>query len=548
MNTTVVDTGSTLAPLRIRTFRDLWVASMASNLGGLIQGVGAAWLMTTIAGSADMVALVQTSNTLPVMIFAVLGGAIADGFDRRRVMLAAQAFMFVASACLSIAALLGALTPWSLLTFTFLIGCGAAFYNPAWQAAVGDMVPRENIAAAVLLNSVSFNVTRSVGPAAGGAIVAAVGASAAFAINTVSYLGLIAVLWRWRPPHTVRTMPRENLFAAISAGMRYVAMSPSIGRVLVRGFAFGAASIMILALLPLITRDLLQGNALVYGSLLGAYGVGAVGGAFLSRKARERFTNEVLVRLTIVAFMICAVVCALSRNPWLTSAGLMLGGAAWVMALSLFNTIVQMSTPRWVVGRALSLYQVAVFGGLALGSWCWGHLAEGFGVAAALWVAATAMLLAAAIGLRLPLPGSEVLNLDPLDRWREPKVAMDIQPQSGPVHISVEYEIADEAIREFVAAMAERQRIRRRDGAHHWTLMRDLENPRIWVETFEMPTWADYVRLHMRATQADAALVDRIRAFHAGAEPPRVRRMVLRNPGRGRPAPASAPDEFLDHT
>jgi hypothetical protein len=157
------------------------------------------------------------------------------------------------------------------------------------------------------------------------------------------------------------------------------------------------------------------------------------------------------------------------------------------------------------------------------------------------------MLLAAAIGLRLPLPGSEVLNLDPLDRWREPKVAMAIQPQSGPVHIAVEYEIAGEAIREFVAAMAERQRIRRRDGAHHWTLMRDLENPRLWVESFEMPTWADYVRLHMRATQADAAIVDRIRSFHVGAEPPRVRRMVLRNPGRGRPAPAPALDEFPDH-
>jgi len=520
---------------------------MASNLGGLIQGVGAAWLMTSIAQSADMVALVQTSTTLPVMLFAVLGGAIADGFPRRGVMLAAQSFMFVASVCLAVAGYLDLLTPWSLLTFTFLIGCGAAFHNPAWQAAVGDMVPRENIAAAVLLNSVSFNVTRSVGPAAGGAIVAAAGAPAAFAINALSYLGLIAVLWRWRPVLPPRTMPRENLAGAILAGVRYVSMSPNIGKVLVRGFAFGMTSIVILALLPLVTRDLLGGTAFVYGVLLGAYGVGAVAGAFVSRRARERFSNEALVRLTILAFMVCAAVVAVSRSPWLSGAGLVLGGAAWVMALSLFNTIVQMSTPRWVVGRALSLYQVAIFGGMALGSWCWGHLAEDFGVDVALLAAAFAMVLAAAIGLRLPLPGSEALNLDPLDRWREPSVAVPIEPHSGPVHIAVEYQVAEHAVPEFLGVMVERQRIRRRDGAHHWTLMRDLGNPLVWIESFEMPTWVDYVRLHMRTTQADAGIGDRIRALHVGAEPPRVRRMLVRDPVRSRGRTLGTLREVPDH-
>jgi MFS family permease len=537
MNTSAIDSQSTLAPLRIRVYRDVWLASMASNLGGLVQGVGAAWLMTSIAPSADMVALVQTSNTLPVMLFAVLGGAISDGFDRRRVMLAAQSFMFVASMCLAVAALFDLLTPWTLLTFTFLIGCGNAFYNPAWQASVGDMVPREDIGAAVLLNSVSFNVTRSVGPAAGGAIVASVGASAAFGVNALSYIGLIAVLWRWRPPATTRTIPRENLGAAILAGLRYVSMSPKIGKVLLRGSAFGAASIVVLALLPLVTRDLLGGSALVYGSLLGAYGIGAVGGAFISKPARERFSNEQLVRLTFLAFVLCTVIVAVSHTAWMTAAGLLLGGAAWVMALSLFNTIVQLSTPRWVVGRALSLYQVAIFGGMALGSWCWGNLAEHFGVALALLMAAGAMLAAAAIGLKLPLPGNEALNLDPLDRWREPETGLDIKPQSGPVRIAVEYEIAATTIPEFLEIMEERQRIRRRDGAHNWTLLRDVGDPRYWVESFEMPTWIDYVRLHARATQADADVVDRIRALHVGTEPPKVRRLLLRNPGRGRVEP-----------
>ena len=532
MDRTDADSDSTLAPLKIGTFRDLWFASMASNFGGLIQGVGAAWMMTTIAESADMVALVQTSTTLPIMIFSLVAGAIADSFERRHVMLIAQMAMFSVSASLAVCAWLGLVTPWGLLAFTFLIGCGVAFNNPAWQAAVGDVVPREKIAAAVLLNSVSFNVTRSVGPALGGAIVAAAGASAAFAINAFSYLGLISVLWRWKPAAPAQTMPRENLATAVAAGVRYVSMSPNIGRVLLRGFAFGLTAIVILALLPLVTRDLLQGNALVYGSLLGAFGIGAVGGAFLSRRARERLSNETLVRWTFLAFAICAIATAQSRSAWLTGLALVIGGAAWVMALSLFNTTVQMSTPRWVVGRALSLYQMAIFGGMALGSWAWGNIAEHYSVGIALLAAAAAMLLGAAIGARLPLPGRDALNLDPLNRWREPRTELEIQPRSGPIAVSVEYQIPERAVPDFLDAMAERHRIRRRDGAHRWTLMRDLEDPRLWVERFDMPTWVDYVRLHMRTTHADAPVGDRIRALHAGTNAPRVRRMIVRDPVR----------------
>ena len=205
------------------------------------------------------------------------------------------------------------------------------------------------------------------------------------------------------------------------------------------------------------------------------------------------------------------------------------------MSLSLFNTTVQMSTPRWVVGRALSLYQMAIFGGMALGSWCWGHLAEWLSIELALLAAGVSMLLGAAIGLRLPLPARDSLNLNPLNRWREPSTSLDIQPRSGPVLVSVQYEIPEGRVPEFLDAMADRHRIRRRDGAHHWMLMRDLENPRLWVETFEMPTWVDYVRLHSRTTYADAPVGERIRALHAGTSTPLVRRLIIRNPSRERP-------------
>jgi len=535
---------STLAPFRIPMFRNLWLASMVSNFGGLIQGVGAAWLMTTIAGSADMVALVQTSTTLPIMLFSLIAGAVADSYPRRNVMLAAQIVMFLISGGLAVTAWMGFVTPWILLSFTFLIGCGAAFYNPAWQAAVGDVVPREKIASAVLLNSVSFNVTRSVGPAVGGAIVAAAGAFAAFAINAVTYLGLITVLWRWKPELPVNPLPRENLFTAMGAGIRYVSMSPKIGTVMLRGFVFGLTTIVMLALLPLVARELLAGGAVVYGVLLGTFGVGAVGGAFISRRARERLSNEVLVRWTFLAFAACAAITAWSRSPWITGGALVVCGGAWVMSLSLFNTTVQMSTPRWVVARALSLYQMAIFGGMALGSWCWGHLAEWFSIELALSTAGVTMLLGAAIGLKLPLPARDALNLNPLNRWQEPSTGLDIQPRSGPVLVSVQYEIPESRVAEFMAAMADRHRIRRRDGAHHWTLMRDISNPRQWVETFEIPTWVDYVRLHARTTHADAPVGDRIRALHAGAEPPLVRRMIIRNPSRGRTD--SGPRETAD--
>jgi len=528
---------STLAPLRFPTFRALWFASMASNFGGLIQGVGAAWLMTTIAGSADMVALVQTSVTAPIMLLSLVAGAVADNFERRTVLLVAQLSMFLASAGLAVTAWFGLVSPWVLLAFTFLIGCGGAFNNPAWQAAVGDLVPRQHIAGAVLLNSVSFNVTRSVGPAAGGAIVAALGAFAAFAVNAMSYLGLIGVLWRWRPDTPRRTLPREALGDAMLAGLRYVSMSPNIGKVLLRGFSFGLASIVVLALLPLVARHLVEGGALVYGVLLGAFGLGAVGGAFVSAPARARFSNENLVRINFAAFAGCAVVIAESTSAWLTGAALLIAGGAWVMALSLFNTTVQMSTPRWVVGRALSLYQMSIFGGMALGSWLWGSLAESYTLEAALLAAAGTMLAGAAIGLLLPLPGRDTLNLDPLNHWREPRVNLDIQPRSGPVTIEVEYRITADVLPAFLDAMAERHRIRRRDGAHHWTLLRDLEQPEFWVERFEMPTWMDYMRLHTRTTQADAPVGERLRALHAGEGPPRVRRLLVRTNARGTTEP-----------
>ncbi len=524
----VAYTSSTLAPLRHETYRRIWFASIASNFGGLIQAVGAAWMMTVITTSGDMVALVQTSTALPIMLFSLVSGALADSFDRRRVMLTAQCFMFVVSALLSVFAFFGLLSPWLLLFFTFLLGCGTALNNPSWQASVGDMVPRADLPGAVTLNSVGFNITRSVGPAIGGIIVAAAGAAAAFAVNTLSYFALIFALLRWKPAFPVSTLPREALASAIFAGLRYISMSPNLQKVMLRGLLFGISASSILALLPIVALELVIGGPLTYGLMLGSFGIGAIGGAVLNARLREKLSSETIVRLSFAGFAISAGIAALSPYSTLTCAGLVISGACWVLALSLFNTIVQLSTPRWVVGRALSLYQTVTFGGIAGGSWVWGIAADTYGVANALLLSSVVMLAGIVIGLKLPMPAFETLNLDPLNRFTEPSLGLDITPRSGPVVIQVDYEIDDVDVPEFMALMGERRRIRIRDGARNWALMRDLEKPGRWIETYHTPTWVEYIRHNQRRTQVDGENTDRLRALHRGETGPHVHRMIER--------------------
>ncbi|WP_407865308.1 MFS transporter [Phyllobacterium phragmitis] len=522
------DRRSPLAPFRHDMFRTIWIASLASNFGGLIQSVGAAWMMTSISNSVNMVALVQASTALPIMLFSLVSGALADNFDRRRIMLVAQSFMLGVSALMTVFAYLGLITPWLLLAFTFLLGCGTALNNPSWQASVGDLVPRDDVAGAVALNSMGFNITRSVGPAIGGMIVAAAGAAAAFAVNTMSYFAIIFALARWRPSIAPSTLPRETLGRAIGAGLRYVAMSPNIGKVVFRGFFFGLAASAVLALLPFVARDLVGGGPLVYGVMLGSFGVGAIGGALLSGRMREVLSSEGVARWAFLGFAVSAGIIGFSNNVWSTNAALLISGACWVLALSLFNMTVQLSTPRWVVGRAMSLSQTMTFAGIAGGSWMWGLAAEQYGADNALFASGVLMLLGAALGLRFALPEFTSLNLDPLNRFSEPLLRLDLQPRSGPIVIMIDYNIAEEDVPAFLAAMAERRRIRIRDGAGQWALMRDLENPEIWTESYHTPTWVEYVRHNQRRTQADAEVSDRIRSLHRGPADPRVHRMIER--------------------
>jgi MFS family permease len=537
---------SALSPMRFPVFRSVWLASTLSNLGSLVQSVGASWMMISLAGSAGMVALVQTSVALPVMLLSLVAGALADNRDRRVVMLASLLFMLAVSLALAASAWSGWVTPWLLLAFTFLIGCGSAFYAPAWQASVGEMVPRTELPGAVALNSMGFNIARSIGPAIGGGIVAAAGVGAAFAVNAASYVPLIAVLARWRPAEAPRILPRESLGVAMAAGLRYVAMSPAIRTVLMRSVAFGIGASAPVALMPVIARHLLGGGPLTYGLLLGAFGAGAIAGAIGSARFRQSLSTEAVVRAACLAFAAAAALAGASELPIATTLALFFCGAGWVLALATFNVAVQLSTPRWVVARALALYQMAAFGGIAGGSWLWGAVAERGSIMIALFAAAGVLLACAAIGAWRPLAQSAHIDLDPLRQWEAPETAVPVDSRTGPVVITIEYRIREGEQLKFLSAMSERRRIRRRDGALNWRLLRDLSDPELWVERYETPTWLDYLRLNNRMTRSDAVIPASLRALHRGPESPRVRRMIERPTGSLSPAQVAALREGSD--
>jgi len=519
-----------LVPFRTPLFVELWVASLASNFGTMFQTVGAAWLMTTLARSSDLVAFVQGATSLPIMFLSIPAGAIADIWDRRALMLIAQLGMVIAAGLLTLLAFQGTLTPWSLLGFTFLLGCGSALYGPAWQSSVGEQVPAAQVPAAVALNSLGYNIARTVGPAIGGVIVAVAGAAVTFLCNALSYCGLIVVLARWRRPAPPVVLPPESIGAAITTGLRYARLSPSIRTVLVRSALFSLLSAALWATLPLVARDLLSGGALTYGFLLGGFGLGAVLAALASTSLRRHYTADAIVTASSAAFGVVTVVVALSRSGVLSMAVMLVAGAAWVLSFSTFNVTTQVSAPRWVVGRALAIYQMAAFGGLAAGSWLWGEFAEYGSLRASLLTAGLALLASVLAARRWPLHLAGVVDLGPLGALPEDHARTDIDPDAGPIVVSIEYRIDPADAARFVRAAYALGRTRRRDGARRWSLMQDLDDPSRFIERYQAVTWLEHLRQWQRATVADQAVREAVLNLHRGPGPPRVRHLLGRNP------------------
>jgi MFS family permease len=484
--------------------------------------------MTQMASSADKVALVQTALMMPIMLISMPAGAIADMHDRRIVAMVALSISLTGATALTVLAWLGLITPNILLAFCFVVGTGMALMGPAWQSSVSEQVPSDALPAAVALNGISFNIARSVGPAIGGIIVATSGAVAAFAVNMIMYLPLLVVLFLWNRVSEPSRLPRERLTRAMVSGVRYITNSPSIRIVLTRTLVTGVIGGSLLALMPLIVRDLLHGGAQMYGIMLGAFGMGAVVGALNITEIRQRLSGESAIRACTLSMAGAITAVALSKQPVLTAAALVVAGAAWMLAVALFNIGVQLSAPRWVAGRSLAAFQAGIAGGIAVGSWFWGYLTDHAGVETALLTSAGLMFLSPLLGLWLRMPPIGARNEPAAELLADPEVKLSLTGRSGPLVVEIEYQVSMDNARAFHNVMQEVQLSRQRNGAYGWSIARDIADPLLWTERYHCPTWLDYLRQRNRATQSERELHQRAIAFHLGPESVRVRRMLER--------------------
>jgi MFS family permease len=508
-------------------FRALWIATIASNVGTWIQDVGAAWLMTTLAPSPMMVALVRAANSLPLFLLALPAGALADVVDRRRLLLFSQLWMLAAAAALGLLTLAGLITPALLLALTFALGIGAALNAPAWQAIVPEIVPPLQLREAVSLNSLSVNLARAVGPAIGGLLIAATGPAATFLFNAVSFFGVIVVLYRWKRAPNESVLPAERVAGAMRAGLRYVRHAPRVQVVLLRSAVFVLFASALWSLLPVMARFELGRGPAGYGILLGFFGLGAVAAATVLPRLRRRWALDRIVGGATVLFALVVLAFAGSRSLGVTELAMAIAGAAWITVLSSFNASLHALVAGWVRGRAMAFSILVFFGGMAVGSALWGSIAAAMGPRMALTIAGVGMLVGLALTARYRLRGGKGLDLSPSVHWPAPVAFNAPQPDQGPVVVTVEYTIDPDRRADFVRAMGRVRRIRRRDGAISWGLLGDVADPARFVETFVVESWLEHLRQHERVTVSDRAVLDRARAFHVGREPVRITHFLL---------------------
>jgi MFS family permease len=506
-------------------FRILWIASVASNIGTMMQDVGASWLMTQLAPSPLMVSLIQTAGAAPMLVLSFAAGALADIVDRRRLLIFSQSWMLAAAAALGILTVLHRTSPLILLCLTFSLGLGGALNGPAWQAIVPELVPRAELAAAVSLNSVGFNVARAVGPAIGGLVVAAGGSGSVFLLNAASFLGVIVVLYRWHRRPRKSVLPAERVLEAMRAGWRYVAHAPTIRSTLIRVTLFVLGASAFWGLVPLFARQNLGLGAAGYGVLLGFFGSGAViGGSILPRLQRWLGIERLLTGTTLVTAVSLALMGVWRHFP-VACASAFAAGFVWTAAFSTFNTSVQLNTAGWVRGRALAFHQLTYFAGLGAGSALWGYVAEWVGIPRALVIAALSLIMGLVMAAHYPVGFGEGLNLAPSSR-PGPVVVNQPEAEQGPVLVTVEYRIDPQRAAEFSAAMLDLGRFRRRDGAVDWGLYEDVNDPSRCVETFVVESWGEHLRQYDRTTVADRETMERANSFHVGDKPPAVSRLL----------------------
>ena len=502
-------------PLRYRDFRNIWAASIVSNLGSLLQTVAATWLMLEMTGSAFWVGLMVAAPTLPLLLVAMPAGAMADLIDRRRVVLASQTAMAVIATLTAGMYYAGVLTPALLLGLGLVLGTAMAVNMPSWQAMTPDLVPNHHVANAVALNSAAFNVARAVGPALGGLIVAVAGPGPAFLANAASYVALLAVVYRL--PRRNYHDETESMSAAIASGLRYASLTPPYRWVLFVAASFAITAAVVQATLPTFTADILGGGAGVYGVLLGMMGIGALGGAFTRPAVAERLGRR-MVPGSIGAFGIAGVALGLSRHPVVAGAALVVIGFLWVWILSTLNATAQLLSPAWVRGRMMSLYTLAFMGVLPLGSVLAGSVADVFGPDTAVVVLSVMTALLGVVVSRLPLPLLQHVVTPTLpEGYQRPPHASVVE--GGPVMVLTTFVIADEALHGFLDIMEQLRRVRLRTGAYRWRLYRNVGDPHRMTEVFLLRSWEQHLRQHDRLDADAVRVIEQARAYDIDGAP-----------------------------
>ena len=487
---------STWAPLQVRLFRALWVATLVSNIGTWMQTVGAQWLLVHRAHAAILVSLVQTAALLPSVLLSFVGGVLADTFDRRKLLVAVQLGMVLTGAGLTALTFAHQMPPALLLTFTFMLGSGAALTAPAYQSLVPDLVSRDEVPAASALSSINVNMARAIGPAIAGILIAQLGVGAVFGLNTATFLVFVLTVAAFR--HHLRAGPDnpEHFLSAFRAGGRYVRHAPVVRRILLRAALFLVPGSAAWALLALIATERLNLGSSGYGLLLGALGLGAIGGALVLPWTRSRLSRNSLVVVTTVVYSATLLAIGVLRETWVVLLVLLPAGAAWMTFLSTINASLQLFLPRWVRARGLSLYQAILFGAQAVGAAIWGFMTGAIGLQTTFIVAAAVMFMSAVSVSFWPLLETADMNRETVTHWAEPLLAIEPDPESGPVAVMVSYSVSPSNEVAFVRAMDKVRSSRRRTGAIRWRLYRDAGHPQSFVELFVVPSWEEHLRQH----------------------------------------------------
>lgn len=531
MSTSTIQ-ASPWAPFKSRIFSALWLSSIVSTMGQRMHEIGSAWLMTTLTTDPLVVALVESARTLPILLFALLAGAIADVVSKRKLLILMQLLAAFVAGLMTYVVYKGVMTPALLLTFIFALGVCAAFAAPAKQSIIPQLIPKEDLQSAIALNSVGFNLSRAIGPAIAGVVITTIGIAAPFAFNAISFLIVVAVLLQWCPFKVIGDLPKERIPGAMIAGLRYARYSPPLKATLWKAFAFFTSASAIWALLPLLVKTELQGDVRLFGVFVGMIGIGAVLGATLLPQIKQRFAPEQIVIIGSLSLMAVFTVSAYILNEVLIMLACVVFGACWIWVLSTFNVSAQLALPDWVRARGLAIYLMVFFGSMSLGSVIWGLVASEVGICNAIFVAAITLGLGTFLTRKLKLSQGEVLDLTPSSHWPEPIVVVDSECEKdfiherSPVMVTVEYQIAKPDVEKFLSLMYQLGQTRKQNGAYTWNILEASDKPGTFVEQFMDVSWLDHLRHHQRVTGKSHKLEQQVHALHRGNEPPKIRHFL----------------------